>query len=45
MSVRGRVLVLNGNYEPLNVSTVKRAVTLVYLGKAEIIHRYDGGVF
>ncbi len=44
MSLKGRVLVLNGNYEPLNVSTVKRAITLIYLGKAEIVHRYDGGV-
>ena len=36
------VLVLNQNYEPLSVCTVKRAVILLYLGKAEIIERYDG---
>ncbi|MCX7800739.1 MAG: HNH endonuclease [Fimbriimonadales bacterium] len=29
------VLVLNGNYEPLNVCTLRRAVSLVMLGKAE----------
>jgi 5-methylcytosine-specific restriction endonuclease McrA len=36
------VLVLNQNFEPLSVCSVKRAVILVYLGKAEIIERYDG---
>ena len=36
------VLVLNQNYEPLSVCTVKRAVILIYLGKAEIIEKHDG---
>ncbi|MBI3873353.1 MAG: HNH endonuclease [candidate division Zixibacteria bacterium] len=36
------VLVLNQNYEPLSVCTAKRAVVLVFLGKAEIIERLDG---
>jgi len=36
------VLVLNQNYEPLSVCSVKRAVILVYLGKAEIIEKHDG---
>jgi len=36
------VLVLNQNYEPLSVCTVKRAVVMVFLGKAEIIERSDG---
>lgn len=36
------VLVLNQNYEPLSVCTVKRAIVLVYLGKAEIIEKHDG---
>lgn len=36
------VLVLNQNYEPLSVCSVRRAVVLVYLGKAEIVERYDG---
>lgn len=33
----GSVLVLNQNYEPLNVCNVKRAVVLVLRGKAEVI--------
>ena len=36
------VLVLNQNFEPLSVCSVKRAVVLVFLGKAEIVERYDG---
>ncbi len=36
------VLVLNQNYEPLSVCTVKRAVVLVFLGKAEIIENSNG---
>ena len=31
------VLLLNANYEPLNVCNLRRAVTLVMLGKAEVI--------
>ncbi|MDI9639927.1 HNH endonuclease [Kamptonema cortianum] len=31
------VLLLNANYEPLNVCNLRRAVTLLVLGKAEII--------
>ena len=31
------VLVLNQNYEPLNVCNVRRALVLVFRGKAEII--------
>lgn len=33
----GQVLVLNQNYEPLNITNVQRAITLLYLGKAELI--------
>jgi 5-methylcytosine-specific restriction endonuclease McrA len=36
------VLVLNQNYEPLSVCTARRAVVLVYLGKAEIIEPLNG---
>lgn len=32
------VLVLNSDYEPLNVCNVRRAVVLIYLGKAEVLH-------
>lgn len=35
------VLVLNSNYEPLNVCNMRRAVALLLLGKAEIIHQRD----
>lgn len=38
------VLVLNQNYEPLSVCTVKRAVILIYLGKAEIIEKHNGNL-
>lgn len=33
----GQVLVLNQNYEPLNITTMRRAVALLYLGKAEVL--------
>jgi len=40
----GHVLVLNQSYEPLGICNVRRAVVLLYLGKAEIIeplnHQY-----
>lgn len=37
------VLVLNQNYEPLNVCNVRRALVLILGGKAEILEQ-DGGV-
>ena len=37
MPIERRALVLNQNYEPLNVCPVRRAFVLVYHGKAEII--------
>ena len=39
---RGRVLVLNASYEPLNVCTLRRALVLVLKEKAEILERGDG---
>jgi 5-methylcytosine-specific restriction endonuclease McrA len=33
----GQVLVLNASYEPLNVTSVRRAHVLVFKGKAEVI--------
>jgi len=36
--VEGEVLVLNSDYEPLNVCNVRRAVVLVFMGKAEVLH-------
>ena len=35
------VLVLNASYEPLNVTTVRRATVLVFKGKAELIEELD----
>jgi 5-methylcytosine-specific restriction endonuclease McrA len=35
------VLVLNHNYEPLSITKAKRAIILIYLGKAEIVETYD----
>ncbi|HEX2999542.1 MAG TPA: HNH endonuclease, partial [Armatimonadota bacterium] len=34
----GQVLVLNQDYEPLNVCNLRRASVLVWLGKAEVLH-------
>ena len=36
--VNAPVLVLNQNYQPLNVCNVRRAMLLVHLGKAEVLH-------
>jgi len=36
------VLVLNQNYEPLSITKAKRAIVLIYLGKAEVVEKYDG---
>src|SRR5437870_5006676 len=36
-----QVLVLNASYEPLNVTTVRRAHVLVFKGKAEVIEEFD----
>ncbi|MCK4858210.1 MAG: HNH endonuclease [candidate division Zixibacteria bacterium] len=36
------VLVLNNSYEPLVISTVRRAVVMVYLGKARLVEPRDG---
>lgn len=37
----GEVLLLNSNYEPLNVCTMRRAMALVLLGKAEVLQERD----
>ena len=36
------VLVLNQNYEPLNICRVRRAVVLIYRGKAEMLENGTG---
>lgn len=38
------VLVLNFNYEPLNVCNIRRAIVLVLSGKAEILEEYNVAV-
>jgi 5-methylcytosine-specific restriction endonuclease McrA len=38
------VLVLNQNYEPLNVCTVRRAMLLVFCDKAEVLEVYNASV-
>ena len=35
------VLVLNSDYEPLNVCNMRRAIVLLYLGKADILHAHE----
>ena len=34
----GDCLVLNSTYQPLNVTSIARAVRLVLCGKAEVVH-------
>lgn len=38
MTIERRALVLNQNYEPLNVCPARRAFVLVHHGKAEVVH-------
>ena len=38
---KGRVLVLNASYEPINVCTIRRAVVLVLKQRAEVVERSD----
>jgi 5-methylcytosine-specific restriction endonuclease McrA len=40
-SIRGRVLVLNASYEPINVCTVRRATVLLLKARAEVVERSD----
>jgi 5-methylcytosine-specific restriction endonuclease McrA len=42
--VNKAVLVLNQNYEPLNVCNVRRAIVLVFDGKAEVLEVHPGTV-
>lgn len=44
MAVEQRALVLNQNYEPLNVCAVRRAFVLVYHGKAEVVQAADDSI-
>jgi len=37
-----KVLILNQNYEPMSVINVKKAIVLLYLGKAELVVAQEG---
>jgi 5-methylcytosine-specific restriction endonuclease McrA len=41
-SLSGKVLILNGNYEPLAVCNVQKAIILLYLDKAELVSSLQG---
>ena len=36
-----RVLLLNQNYEPMSICSAKKAIILMFLGKAQMVERYD----
>lgn len=40
----GEVLVLNNDYEPLNVCNARRAINLVFRGKADVLHHHENPV-
>jgi 5-methylcytosine-specific restriction endonuclease McrA len=40
--MNAKVLILNQNYEPMSVINVRKAIVLLYLGKAELIVAKDG---
>lgn len=42
--INSSVLVLNQNYEPLNVCNARRAVVLLDRGKAEVLEHGEGGI-
>jgi 5-methylcytosine-specific restriction endonuclease McrA len=44
MQIQRAVLVLNQNYEPLNVCNARRAFVLVDRGKAEVLEHGEGGI-
>ena len=35
--MNAKVLILNQNYEPMSIINVRKAIVLMYLGKAELI--------
>ena len=40
--LNAKVLILNQNYEPMSVINAKKAIVLLYLGKAELIEAHNG---
>jgi 5-methylcytosine-specific restriction endonuclease McrA len=43
-SLSGKVLLLNGNYEPLSICTVQKAIILIFMEKAELVTAAEGKV-
>lgn len=41
-TLSGKVLLLNGNYEPLTICSVQKAIILLFMGKAEIVGTATG---
>ena len=42
--LKTQVLVLNQNYEPMTITNAKKAIVLIYMGKAELVETYDSYV-
>ena len=40
VTLQKKVLILNQNYEPMSVVTARKAMLLLYLGKAELVEKY-----
>jgi len=40
-TLKTQVLVLNQNYEPMTITNAKKAIILIYLGKAELVEKHD----
>lgn len=38
------VLLLNSNFEPLNVCDIRRAMSLIILGKADVLHHHEAPI-
>jgi 5-methylcytosine-specific restriction endonuclease McrA len=43
-SLSGKVLLLNGNYEPLSICSVQKAIVLLFMEKADLVHAAEGKV-
>ncbi len=42
--INSSVLMLNQNYEPLTVCSVRRAIVMQLLGKVDVVETYDGKI-
>lgn len=41
MSISGQVLVLNQDYQPLGICSVRKSILLLWLEKAELLHKHN----